>query len=303
VAPQTSPTSGDPGTDGNAANIDRRNVSGQSSPTDEAPATSSGTSKRSTTGAAGKETQEDDAGAGNDADATSDSAETPPASGDGVHESCEVNGSCTSKCEDKPSVTCGIESTGFACEFEGFVGATAQVACGQHVVIGMACCGGCGCVPVEVFFDGTRCWQGAPQCELPQFTNQFLDPHATTKPNPSFTPPSSYFLGTGGFGGAQAADPAVGNSGAANAGGGNGGASGSAGASGGAGTSGSAGTGANSAGTSGSAGNSANSAGTGGSADSAGASGSAGSGSAGSGSAGSGGADSAGANAAGALSP
>jgi hypothetical protein len=64
------------------------------------------------------------------------------------------------------------------CEVEGFAGASAEVGCGQRAIIGTACCGECGCVPVEVFFDGKNCWQGVPTCTVAQWADLFLDPHA-----------------------------------------------------------------------------------------------------------------------------
>ncbi len=118
----------------------------------------------------------------------------------------------TTNCKNTP-VTCGVESSGAACEFEGFNGATTQVTCGQQVVIGTACCGGCGCIPVEVYFDGTYCWQGLPKCMLPEFADQVFHPHATTTPNPSFMPPSSFYLGSGGIGGSAGASSTSGGHG------------------------------------------------------------------------------------------
>ena len=113
---------------------------------------------------------------------------------------CDLNGNCDSSCQNTP-VTCGVQS-GSECEYWGFVGATAQVTCGQRTVIGVACCGQCECVPVEIYFDGVTCWQGIPQCN-----NALAYPHSTTTPNPSFTPPAglqgSYTLGPAG-GGASA---------------------------------------------------------------------------------------------------
>jgi len=124
---------------------------------------------------------------------------------DPLLESCELDGDgkCVTKCSDTVA-TCGVISTGFACEFEGFTGATAEVACAQRLVIGTACCGGCGCVPVELFFDGKRCWQGIPKCDFPQFSNKLYSPHPTSEPNPSFIPPVSFYLGSGGIGGSSA---------------------------------------------------------------------------------------------------
>lgn len=166
------------------------------------PRNVAGSKNGASTGAAGRTSV---TGGANTADEGADTAEQSSA-GEGptdpppLHPSCDLNGSCSAKCEDT-SVTCGVVSTGIACEFEGFTGATAQVACGQRVVIGTACCGGCGCVPVEVYFDGAQCWQGIPKCTMPSFTDRLWDPHPTSTPNTSFVPPSSFYLGSGGFGG------------------------------------------------------------------------------------------------------
>jgi hypothetical protein len=112
---------------------------------------------------------------------------------------CDLSGNCSSH-GDGTTVTCGVVP-GNECEFSGFVGATAQVAWGQAAVIGLACCGQCECIPVQVYFDGAQCWQGIPGCA----ENRFINPHPTTTPNPTFTPNpeayGSFYLGSGGFGG------------------------------------------------------------------------------------------------------
>jgi len=117
---------------------------------------------------------------------------------------CDLNGNCSSD-GDGATVTCGVVP-GNECEFTGFVGATAQLAWGKSQVIGLACCGQCECVPVEVYFDGAQCWQGIPQCA----ENRFITPHAATTPNPSFTPNTyahgSFYLGSGGFGGSASVE-------------------------------------------------------------------------------------------------
>jgi hypothetical protein len=214
------------------------------------------------------------------------SSDAIPPSGVGQeHTQCDLNTSCMSNATTT-IVTCGVEAIGFACEFEGFVGATADVGSGQHVVIGTACCGGCGCTPVEVYYDGRNCWQGIPECVLPQFMDQMFDPHHTTIPNPSFSPPSTvpgnFYLGSGGIGGAPTATAGASaggapgtDSGGAPAGGAPTGTAGTGGAS--AGTGGTGGTGGTSAGAGGtSAGVGGVSAGTGGVAGSGGAQASAG---------------------------
>jgi hypothetical protein len=107
--------------------------------------------------------------AATDAGASADPA--PP-------DDCAIDGGCVSKCTGQPSAICSVVSRDLLCELEGFSGASAEVACGQQVVIGTACCGGCGCVPVEVFFDGENCWEGVPSCAEPQWAGQLLKPHA-----------------------------------------------------------------------------------------------------------------------------
>jgi len=122
--------------------------------------------------------------------------------------SCDLDGSCITDCKDR-RVTCGIETNGpVYCEFQGFTGATAQVACNQRAVIGMACCGGCGCIPVEVYFDGKYCWQGMPECSnVDSLSNRMLEPHLPTNADSSYTlpgsVPGSFTLGSGGFAGSQ----------------------------------------------------------------------------------------------------
>lgn len=121
---------------------------------------------------------------------------------------CTLDDTCVANCTTR-TATCGVESFGAACEFEGLKGASAALSCGEHKVVGLACCGGCGCVPVEVYFDGWSCWQGLPQCSADQFANHMLDPHAPLDTDaPPFVPhtdvPGTFELGSGGFGGSSA---------------------------------------------------------------------------------------------------
>ncbi len=111
-----------------------------------------------------------DAGAGESADAGDPQDPiVPPAH-------CDVDGGCVSQCTNQ-SATCAVISSGVICELDGFVGASAEVGCGQRTIVGTACCGGCGCVPVEVFFDGTSCWQGVPTCAFSGLADQLFNPH------------------------------------------------------------------------------------------------------------------------------
>lgn len=171
--------------------------------------------KPSPTGTGGRDSEPDTADAGVDSagmgGAAGEAGEPPPP--------CDLNGNCSSD-GDGATVTCGVVPWN-ECEFSGFVGATADVHWGQAKVIGTACCGACECVPVEVYFDGAQCWQGIPQCG----NNQFVVPHATTTPNPSFTPPTdiwgTFHMGSGGYGGsAGSAAEAAGTGGVAGGAGG-----------------------------------------------------------------------------------
>ena len=141
--------------------------------------------------------RESEAGSAGDADMESAAGTSSDPVGDaGVPPApCDLDGNCASSCEAHP-VTCGIVA-GNECEFNGFIGATAEVSCGRRVAVGTACCGQCGCTPVEVYFDGRDCYQALSQCD-----GQLLNPHPPTVPNPSFTPNSavqgSFYLGGAG---------------------------------------------------------------------------------------------------------
>ncbi len=170
-----------------------------------------GVSPVGTAGAAGLAA----AGTGGAADPSASGAAGAP-SGSEPPNDCALNDTCVSKCT-VPTATCGIEAFDGYCEFAGFDGASTQVACGARAVVGTACCGGCGCVPVEVFFDGQSCWQGAPQCTYPAFAGLMFSPHAPTPADaPPFTPPTDvpgvFQLGAGGTGagGSDAASGGIG---------------------------------------------------------------------------------------------
>ncbi|HEX7453818.1 MAG TPA: hypothetical protein VF294_16110, partial [Polyangiaceae bacterium] len=64
------------------------------------------------------------------------------------------------------------------CEFELFNEVQTEVACGQTAAVGVANCGECGSVTVEVFYDGSHCWEGIPDCAPPGVFGKFLYPHA-----------------------------------------------------------------------------------------------------------------------------
>jgi hypothetical protein len=80
------------------------------------------------------------------------------------------------------AVTCAISSSSDNCEFKSFYGDTATLTPGQTAVVGQSCCGTCGCVDVELRFDGSECWQGFPDCcsgaDASEYCNQWQAPHA-----------------------------------------------------------------------------------------------------------------------------
>jgi hypothetical protein len=115
---------------------------------------------------------------------------------------CDIDGGCVSQCSADQSAVCGVVWLGFLCELQGFAGASVEVGCGQRATVGTACCGECGCVPVEVFFDGKNCWQGAPTCTAPEWSGLFLNPHAPGAPDGGWISaanngvPGHFYLGT-----------------------------------------------------------------------------------------------------------
>jgi hypothetical protein len=96
----------------------------------------------------------------------------------GIRECDLLDGGCTSNCTSDRGTTCEVILDHTDCELVEFAGAFATVACGQSAAVGTANCGGCGSVEVDVYYDGARCWQGIPDCPLPQFAGKFFDPHA-----------------------------------------------------------------------------------------------------------------------------
>jgi hypothetical protein len=88
-----------------------------------------------------------------------------------------IDGGCASKCTGE-IVRCGVESYDNLCEFELFHDTPVTVTCGQTATAGIASCGGCGTVAVEVYYDGSFCWEGVPDCSLEGLSGKFLQPHA-----------------------------------------------------------------------------------------------------------------------------
>jgi hypothetical protein len=130
------------------------------------------------------------AGAGNEAGGTGEAGEAASgASGsngganpqtaalDPETAECDVDGGgCVSKCVHEVA-NCGVESFAFACEFDLFHDMPAAMTCGQSVTVGIANCGLCGAVAVKLYYDGSYCWQGVPDCAGQSF-GRFVDPHA-----------------------------------------------------------------------------------------------------------------------------
>jgi hypothetical protein len=122
-----------------------------------------------------------------DAGEAEDAADDGASSDDGGIEGgaiaeCDLDGGpdggCTSSCTSDRSNICTVILDENDCELIELAGAFATVGCGQSATVGTASCGGCGSVAVEVYYDGARCWEGIPDCTLPQFTGKFFDPHA-----------------------------------------------------------------------------------------------------------------------------
>ncbi len=79
------------------------------------------------------------------------------------------------------SVTCTVVSDPGSCELQAYAGASATVGPGQTATVGTSCCGNCGCVAVEVYYDGSQCWEGIPSCSqgpVSEFAGTWFDPHA-----------------------------------------------------------------------------------------------------------------------------
>jgi hypothetical protein len=96
----------------------------------------------------------------------------------GVRECDLLDGGCTSNCDRDQSNICSVILDRTECELVELAGAFTTVACGQTAPVGTANCGGCGSVAVDVYYDGAQCWEGIPDCALPQFAGKLFDPHA-----------------------------------------------------------------------------------------------------------------------------
>jgi hypothetical protein len=101
----------------------------------------------------------------------------PPADEDEQASTCDLDGDCLATCHGQLA-ECGVADPGYSCEFTQLAGVSQQVTCGEPQVAGNVCCGGCGCVDVVLYFDGLRCWQGLPACDLPEYFGKVLFPHA-----------------------------------------------------------------------------------------------------------------------------
>jgi hypothetical protein len=108
-------------------------------------------------------------------DGASDDGTSPDGTSTDCHADIE-SGSCSATCADA-GVTCAVEYTPYSCELAQFADASATVACGQTATVGMACCGECGCVAVEVYYDGTQCWDGVPDCPAGALRGAWFNPH------------------------------------------------------------------------------------------------------------------------------
>jgi hypothetical protein len=127
-------------------------------------------------GAAGQAGASDEAGASGAIDSSDGGARPQSAMPDPATAECDADGGCVTKCSSE-SATCAVESAPGNCEFELFHDIPTTVSCGQTATVGIANCGACGSVAVEVYFDGSYCWQGFPDCMGDAF-GKFIEPHA-----------------------------------------------------------------------------------------------------------------------------
>jgi hypothetical protein len=102
------------------------------------------------------------AGAGGEETAASGAGGAPLAS------ECSISDGCEARCQQATG-TCQLIDMPFACEFDEYAGNSRELACGELVTVGPVECGGCGPVDVKIYFDGRSCWQGLPDCTLPEF--------------------------------------------------------------------------------------------------------------------------------------
>lgn len=72
---------------------------------------------------------------------------------------------------------CKIRSNGINCEFNQFEGQSALIVPGQTAKVGTSCCGTCGCISVQLYYDGFYCWQGVPECDCCNLQGRWLNPY------------------------------------------------------------------------------------------------------------------------------
>ena len=100
-------------------------------------------------GRAGEAGGDNEAGAAAGGAAGSGDAGTNNAPAGTTLPECDLDGGCTSKCTGE-TVSCGVNSFYGFCEFELFHDTPVTVTCGQTATAGIANCGECGKVAVEV---------------------------------------------------------------------------------------------------------------------------------------------------------
>ena len=122
--------------------------------------------------------------AGPDGESTYDATDAYVNSGPPTCDPDEASTCAGSVCSGDQSATCTVVPDPTFCEFveANEAGAAVHLACGQTAKVILVNCGACDSVWVDLYFDGTNCWQSVYNC-----TSLWLDSHP---PSPDAAVPS-----------------------------------------------------------------------------------------------------------------